>query len=368
MTSDMTAANVPDGGEDRPGAARASEALALIKSACLRHISTDALSIRRQRCGKGWIYFGPDDQRIKDDATIRRLAQLAVPPAYRDVHYAKDPAAHLQAVGRDSEDRLQYRYHPRWEQVRETRKARRLARLADALPRIHRHLGQHLASPQPTRGFALAAVIELVARTAIRPGNESYARLRGTRGAATLLKSSVAIYGETIALTFQGKGGKKIVKEFTAPRLARVIGLLLQLPGRRLFQYRTEDGAVRHVTAREVNTFLREIAGLQISLKDFRTLMASASVFETLSRAKPAATERARRKHLLEAVRIAADDLANTPAICRKSYVHQTVVTAFEDGVLERFSDALKRCRSPVRRAQLLSEVISTDSHLQADI
>jgi len=340
-----------------------ADAQALIKRAGLRHIPAEALSIRRRRCGRGWTYFGPDNRRIRDHATLRRLARLAVPPAYGDVLYAEDPAAHLQATGRDAEGRLQYRYHPHWEKVREVRKARRLAGLADALPRIHRSLGRQLASPEPTRQLAFAAVIELVARTAIRPGSESYARLRGTRGAATLLKSNVRIYGETITLTFRGKGGKTVVKECTAARLANVIALLRQLPGRRLFQYR-ENGDLRHVTAREVNTFLREIAGMRISLKDFRTLVASAGVFEVLARAEPAASERKRRKQILEAVRIAADTLANSAAICRKSYVHQAVFTAFEEGALERFADALKRCRSATRRTQMLTTIIAADTDL----
>jgi DNA topoisomerase-1 len=339
----------------------AADVLALMKSAGLRHMAADALSIRRRRCGRGWIYLGPDDRRIADHATVRRLARLAVPPAYQDVLYAEDPAAHLQAIGRDSEGRLQYRYHPGWEKVRELRKARRLARLAEALPRIHRSLGQHLASMEPNRHFAFAAVIELVARSAIRAGGESYARLRGTRGAATLLKSNVTIYGESIILAFRGKGGKKIVKELTAPRLARVIALLQQLPGRRLFQYRAENGDLRHVDVQEVNEFLREIAGMRISLKDFRTLVASASVFEMLARAQPMASEGRRRKQVLEAIRATAQTLANTPAICRKSYVHQSVVTAFEEGTLEQFSEALKRCRSATRRARLLTEIISPE-------
>jgi DNA topoisomerase-1 len=355
MTSDLTAAQ----SEDRPVDGPAPDALALMESAGLRHVAADALSIRRRRCGKGWIYLGPDDRRIRDTATVRRLAKLAVPPAYQNVLYAQDPAAHLQATGRDAQGRLQYRYHQDWEKVREIRKARRLARLADALPRIHRSLGRHLTSSEPTRQFASAAVIELVALTAIRPGSESYARLRGTRGAATLLKSNVTIYGETITLAFRGKGGKKIAKEFTAARLARVIALLRQLPGRRLFQYRAENGDLRHVTTQEVNTFLREIAGMRISLKDFRTLLASASVFEMLARAEPTASEGKRRKQVLAAIRAAAETLANTPAICRKSYVHQSVVAAFEEGMLEQFADALKRCRSATRRAQLLTEIIT---------
>jgi DNA topoisomerase-1 len=363
MRSDLTAARdqrAQPEGVRAPGVA--ADAISLIKRAGLRHIRADTLSIRRRRCGRGWTYIGPDDRRIGDRATVQRLARLAVPPAYQDVLYSEDPTAHLQAIGRDAAGRLQYRYHRSWEKVRETRKAMRLARLADALPRIHRSLGRYLTSAELTRTLALAAVIDLVARTAIRSGSESYARLRGTRGAATLLKSNVTVSGETIALAFRGKGAKTVLKEFTAPQLARAIVLLQQLPGRRLFQYRAENGDLRHVTAPEVNVFLREIAEMRISLKDFRTLVASASVFEMLARSEPAASERKRRKQILEAVRIAADNLANTPAICRKSYVHQAVVTAFEDGALERFADALKRCRSTTRRAQLLTEVINPAS------
>ena len=283
-----------------------------------------------------------------------------MPPAYQNVVYATDPAAHLQAVGRDAAGRLQYRYHPQWEDVREGRKARGLARLANALPQVRRSVGQYLAANHQTREFACAAVIELVACSAIRPGGEDYRRLHGTRGAATLLKSNVSVYGGAITLKFRSKGGKILTKEFAARRLARVIALLRQLPGHRLFQYHAENGTLRAVTAREVNAFLREIAGAKISLKDFRTLLASASVLDALARIKPAASAHQRRKQVLEAVSAAAEDLANTPTICRKSYVHETVVTAFENGVLERFSETLKNCRSPTRRAKVLAQIIAT--------
>jgi DNA topoisomerase-1 len=284
-----------------------------------------------------------------------------VPPAYEDVLYAKDPAAHLQAVGRDAAGRLQYRYHPQWEQVRELRKARRLARLAKALPRIRRSIGQHLASQAPTREFAAAAVIELVACSALRPGSEGYIRLHGTRGAATLLKSSVVARGGALTLKFRSKGGKLLTKRLLAPRLAKAIARLRQLPGRRLFRYRAENESIRSLTAQDVNAFLREIAGARISLKDFRTLLASAGVLESLAHIKPAPSERQRRTQVREAVQAAADDLANTVTICRKSYVHDAVVTAFEDGALGRYSQALKDCRSPVRRAKILAKVVTTE-------
>ena len=316
------------------------------------------LTIRRIRRGKGYSFVRANGAHIRCARTIRRLHAMAVPPAYREVRYAPDPNSHLQAVGRDAAGRLQYRYHADWEKVREHRKAHRLAKLVAALPKIRRNVSMHLAGEEPTREFALSAVIELIARTAIRPGNESYARLNGTRGATTLLKSNVTLEDDSVVLTFKAKGGKAVKKECNAAKLVRAIGILRTLPGKRMFQYRDAGGAVRTVSTTTVNGFLREIAGIKISLKDFRTLMASAVVLESLSRITPAASARGRRRQVLEAVRAAADELSNTPAICRKSYVHDTIVTAFEDGILERFAATMKGCRSQKKREQLLAEVV----------
>ena len=326
----------------------------------LRYVSTDTLTIRRRRNGDGYTFVSARGRTIKDEITRARLKRLAVPPAYQEVLYATDPRAHIQAIGRDAAGRLQYRYHPDWEKVRERRKARRLQRLVEALPRIRRAVNKHLASAEPTREFALSAVIELVACSAIRPGSESYAKANGTRGAATLLKSNVAVSGATIALKFRAKGGKAIEKQFHCPRVAHALTVLRELPGRRLFQYRDADGASRIVTAADVNVFLREIADVKISLKDFRTLCASAAALEALARVVPAASERGRRRQVKEAVVAVSEQLANTPTICRKSYVHQTVVAAFENGKLEKFSATLRRRRSPAHREQLLAQVVAS--------
>ena len=316
------------------------------------------LTIRRIKRGKSYSFIRANGTPIRHAGTIRRLHAMAVPPAYRDVRYAPDPSLHLQAVGIDAAGRLQYRYHADWEKVREHRKAHRLAKLVGALPRIRRAVSKNLAGDEPTREFALAAVIELIARTAIRPGNESYARLNGTRGATTLLKSNVILEDDGLVLTFKAKGGKAVSKECDAAKLVRAVGILRGLPGRRMFQYRDAQGVVRAVSTTQVNAFLREIAGIKISLKDFRTLMASAVALETLSRITPAASARGRKKQILEAIRAAADELTNTPAICRKSYVHDTIVTAFEDGILERFAATMKGQRSQTRREQLLAQVV----------
>lgn len=326
----------------------------------LRYVGTDELTIRRKRAGESFTFVGARGRTIRDELTRARLKRLAVPPAYEDVLYAADPRAHIQAIGRDAAGRLQYRYHANWEKVRERRKARRLQRLVEAMPRIRRAVSKHLSAAEPSREFALAAVIELIACSAIRPGNESYTREHGTRGATTLLKSNVETHGTRIVLKFRAKGGKRIEKDFHCPRAAMAINVLRSLPGARLFQYPTESGETRAVTAAEVNALLREIAGVKISLKDFRTLSASAAALEALARIEPAPSERGRRRQVKEAVTAVSEQLANTPTICRKSYVHQTVVAAFENGKLAKFSGMLKGKRSPTHREQLLAQVVAS--------
>ena len=324
----------------------------------LRRAAAGDLAIRRRRNGHGFIYLLPNGRRLRDRRTLARLRHLAVPPAYEDVLYAADDCAHLQAIGRDSAGRTQYRYHPDWEKVRELRKARRLARLVHALPQIRRWVGRALRAPEPTRDFALAALIELIACTALRPGSETYLRQHGTRGATTLLKSNVTIRGETVHLRFRGKGGQTIEKEVRAPRLVRALKRLRELPGRRLFQYRTADESICRLHRRDANAALHEIAGKPITLKDFRTMIASAQAIERLADIEPKGSERGRRRQVLAAVREVAGELANTPAVCRRSYVHDAVIDAFDSGLLRRMAGAAGTRRWAARRERMLIRVL----------
>lgn len=319
-------------------------------------VEPDALTLRRVRCGKGFSFRSATGAVIRNAGDLARLRSLAMPPAYLDVRYAADPAAHLQAVGTDAAGRLQYRYHPDWTAVREALKARRLGRLARALPAIRRAVGKALAGESEDAALAIAAVVHLVSLTAIRAGGESYARDNGTRGASTLLKSNVRIDGGTVALSFKAKGGKAVTKQVRDIRLARALQRLLALPGRRLFQYRDAEGAVRQVRAPDVNGFLRKLAGRRISLKDYRTLVASSGALEALSNLAPATSERARRSQLKTAMTAVADELANTPAIARKSYVHDAIVEAFEDGRLARLR---KAPRSSRRKTDMLARLVA---------
>jgi DNA topoisomerase-1 len=324
----------------------------------LRYVSSEELTIERKRHGNGFVYLDVRGHPLRDERTLWRLKRLAVPPAYDAVRFAADPHAHLQAVGRDAAGRAQYRYHPEWEKVRELRKARRLARLAEALPLIRRWVSRHLQDREPSRERAIAAVIELVGMTALRPGSEVYAKEHGTRGAATLLKSDLTISGSKVTLHFTGKGGKEIKKTFDSRRLAEALRRLSALPGKRMFQYRNEQGAIVPLRRRDVNNALRTIASRAVSLKDFRTLNASAQAVQHLASLDPKPSERGRKRQLLATMREIAAELANTPAVCRKSYVHAVVVDAFESGALQRIARRAGNLRSVAGREQMLAKLL----------
>ena len=324
----------------------------------LRIVGPDELTLRRQRRGKGFVFLHPTGTPVRDRNEIARLRSLAVPPAYVDVRYAADPSAHLQAVGTDAAGRLQYRYHPQWTEVREALKARRLEGLARALPAIRRAVGRNLGGETCNASFTVAAVVELVALTAIRAGGEEYARERGTRGATTLLKSNVKLADGCVSLQFKAKGGKVVAKEVRDKRFVAAVERLLALPGRRLFQCQDERQNVRAIRAQEVNRFLQEVSGRRISLKDFRTLVASIEALDGLAGTAPATSQRARRSQVRAVVSEVSEQLANTPTVCRKSYVHDAVVAAFENGALAK----PRQRRSTVAKAEALAKLVSRHS------
>ena len=323
-----------------------------------RNGARDSLKIRRKRCGRGFGYLDANGRRIKDAEIIGRLQRLAVPPAYADVVYSTDPKTPLQAMGRDAAGRWQYRYNTAWERTRERRKARGLARLIAALPKIRRRVTTVLSTHMPSREFAMASAIALVDAAGLRAGTSRHARISGARGAVSLHKSHVRLTGRSITLTFPAKGGKLVVKTIHSSLLARAIKVLRRLPGRRLFLFQEGDQA-KAIRVRDVNAYLCDIASCKLSLKDFRTLRASLHVVDALIRVERASGEQRRKRQLRRAIKSAADDLANTPAICRKSYVHEAIVDAFERDALTAKSRNSGRPQMPAR--QILARVI--DQH-----
>lgn len=321
------------------------------REAGLKIASPDDLTIIRKRAGKGFFYVDAEGGRIADEMTVARIRSLAIPPAYEDVRIAADKALHLQATGRDEAGRVQYRYHPDWDAVRETRKVERLDRVIEALPKLRSAVARDMASPKLSRVKALAAAVALIDETHIRVGSESYVRSNKAHGASTLLKRHVKVRGEGVELAFRGKGGKDVAVKLRSPRLARALGRVGSLPGRRLFQYRDETGKVRRITSVDVNAYLREITGLPVTAKDLRQLGASAAAAEELVAVEPATSETGRRRQLASVMRAISDRLSNTPAVVRKSYVHAVVVEAFASGALKGAYRGA-RARPGLRRAE----------------
>lgn len=315
------------------------------RRAGLRIIEPEALVIRRRRSGRGFFYVDEAGRRISDPEVLSRIRSLAVPPAYEDVHIAPDADAHLQAIGRDDAGRLQYRYHPDWEGVRDLRKVERLGALCAALPNIRRKIARDLRRSGLGRDRVLAAVVTLIDRTHIRVGYEDYVHSGRSRGAATLLKRNVWCEGDAVHLTFRGKGGKAVTCEVRSAPLARTVRALKRLPGSRLFQYRDEEGAIRRVTAGDTNAYLNEVAGAPVTAKDFRTLAATAVAAERLAAVDPDARVTRRRSQLRTVLKDIAEMLGNTPAITRKSYVHPKLVEAFHEQTLRPLAARCRRGR-----------------------
>lgn len=316
----------------RPGA-RSDEA-----AERLRYVSRDALPIRRRRCGRGFLYLDARGRRICDERVLARIRSLAIPPNYRQVSIADDPQAHLQATGLDDAGRLQYRYHPGWEAVREHEKLDRLAVMARAIPRIRGRVTRDLARPDLCKERVLAGVVQVLDRTHIRIGGENYVHSGRTRGAATLLKSQVKLEAADVCLAFRGKGGQEVRCAVDAPALARLVADLRRLPGPRLFQYRDGGGTVHRIASTDVNAYLQAIAGEAVSAKDFRTLAANAVAAARLAKLEPAESATKRRRQVAGVVREVAEMLGNTPAVARKSYIHAWVVEAFEEGRLAQLA------------------------------
>lgn len=322
----------------------------------LAYIETTDLRLRRRRCGKGFAYIDSDGRIIRNRTLTARIKQLAIPPAWTEVCIASDGRAHIQAVGRDAEGRLQYRYHPDWDKARSETKAQRLLRLGEALPHLRSAVRKALAGPEFTRTKVIAAVVRLIDRALLRPGYDEYAAAQGSRGAATLLKSDVAVEGDTIVVEFEGKGGKPVRRELKDKLLARVLKKLSSSRGRRLFSVRDDNGRARPITAREVNAFIAEAGRTDVTAKDFRTFRASAEALALLTENNGHETERLRKQAIIAAADKASEILVNTRSVARLSYIHSSVIKAYESGKLEaslfrgRLRSGLNRIESALMR------------------
>jgi DNA topoisomerase-1 len=303
-------------------------------AAGLRYYTDARPGIRRKRAGKNFTYLDPKGARVTDKNTMARIKSLAIPPAWTDVWICPSPNGHLQATGRDAKGRKQYRYHPRWREVRDETKYTRMIAFAETLPIIRDATDRELSAHTLSREKVLATVVQLLDETAIRVGNEEYARENQSFGLTTLRARHVEVDGSEIHFHFRGKSGKEHVIDVRDRRLARALRRLQDLPGQEVFQYLASDGELHSVDSGDVNDYLRQITGDNFTAKDFRTWHGTVSAAAALYASGPADTATEARRSITAAVELAANHLGNTPAICRKSYVHPAVLDAYTDGSL----------------------------------
>ncbi len=324
------------------------DARAAARASGLRYSTDGRPGWSRRRSGRGWTYLDADGATIRDADARARIAALAIPPAWTDVWICPWPNGHLQATGRDARGRKQYRYHAMWRQRRGAENFERMIAFAAALPRIRRRSRQDLVAKRLSREKVLAAVVQLLELTLIRVGNEEYARLNRSFGLTTMRGRHARIEGSRLRFHFRGKSGAMHDVDVRDRRLASVVRRCQDLPGQDLFAYVDDDGEVRDVTSDDVNDYLREASGGDFTAKDFRTWAGTLLAYRALRALQPEDHGPAARRNVVEAMRLTAARLGNTPAVARGSYVHPAVLDAYLDGNLPgALVDAAQEQASP---------------------
>lgn len=312
----------------------AMEPTASAKIAGLRYVTDTLPGTHRKRVGKSFSYIGLDGKPIRDPKELAHIKSLGIPPAWTDVWICPNPLGHLQAAGKDAKGRKQYRYHPRWRAVRDATKYDRMIVFGEKLPTIRARISADLALPGLPRDKVLAAVVHLLDETYIRIGNEEYARENNSYGLTTLQNQHVEVSGSKLHFRFRGKSGKEHSVQVQDRRIARIVKRGQELPGQELFEYTDDEGQLRSVESSDVNNYLREITGEEFSAKDFRTWAGTVIAAQTLTECEPFESETQARKNIVQAIKTTSEHLCNTPAICRKSYVHPGILDSYLDGRL----------------------------------
>ncbi len=305
----------------------------------LRYVSDGAPAIRCRRAGKGFVYLDAKGRRVADRETLKRIRSLVIPPAWTDVWICASVDGHIQATGRDAKGRKQYKYHADYREAREQSKYEHLFEFAEALPTIRAKVAEHMSLRGLPREKVLATVVHLLETTLIRVGNDEYARTNQSYGLTTLKNKHVAVEGSEVRFQFAGKSGKQWSLSMRDRRVARIIRACQELPGQDLLQYFDEDKQLRAISSGDVNAYLREIAGRDITAKDFRTWAGTVLMARFLSSATQA------KRAISAAVKKVAAALGNTVAVCRKSYIHPAITNAYLNGRL--ILDAVTECGSP---------------------
>jgi DNA topoisomerase-1 len=330
----------------------------IARASGLRYTTDTRPGFTRHKTARGFTYRDRDGNTIRDAEVLERIRKIVIPPAWTDVWISPSPNGHLQATGRDARGRKQYRYHPRWRERRGAANFARMIAFAKALPKIRRRAERDLAKRGLPREKVLGAVIRLLELTLIRVGNDEYARLNKSFGLTTLRDRHAKIKGSEVRFRFRGKGGITHEVGLRDRRLAGIVRRCQDLPGQELFQYVDDDGVVRDVTSDDVNDYLREISGGDFTAKDFRTWAGTLLAYRALRALQPQDQGGPAKKNVVEAMKVTAERLGNTPAVARGSYVHPAVLEAYLEGNLGgALVDAAEEQRTPPTEADRSEEI-----------
>lgn len=324
----------------------------------LRYVNDDQPGYTRKRKGDDFEYFDAEGKLIQDEQRILRIKRLAIPPAWSDVWICPSPNGHIQATGRDARRRKQYRYHDRWREVRDENKYEKTVLFGQALPKIRKRVEQDLSLPGLPRNRVLATVVQLLERTFIRVGNEEYARDNKSFGLTTMRDQHVQVKGSKLRFRFRGKSGIRHDIDVTDRRMAKIVSKLQDVPGQELFQYVDDEGEVHDLTSQDVNDYLREITNEDFTAKDFRTWAGTVMAAMALQAVGGFETKKQAKANVKNAISAVSKILGNTPAICRKCYVHPAVLETYLsgnaiEGLKQKTRDALESAEIDLRDGEV---------------
>ncbi len=307
----------------------------MVRASCeLVYVSDSQPGYGRRRCGKGFTYFNENGETVRDPQVRKRIAAMVIPPAWQRVWVCGKPNGHLQVTGRDARQRKVYRYHPLYIAMRNELKFTRLAVFGATLPAIRERVDRGLRRPRLDRERVISVAVRLLDAGSLRVGSDVYAQAHQTVGLTTLRQEHVTVKGKAVSLAFTGKSGQARSVRIQDPRLARAARRLSELPGQRLFQYRDASDELARIGSSDVNAYLEDTTGLDITAKDFRTWAGTVIAAALLRTRGPASSDAAADKTLVEVVKLTARELGNTPAVCRKYYIHPAISTGYRTGWL----------------------------------
>ncbi len=332
----------------------------------LVYVSHHSPGYSRRGAGKRFSYFTSSGKRLTNQADLARIKSLVIPPAWTDIWICPKANGHIQAVGKDARGRLQYRYHPKWRQVRDESKYHRMIGFAKSLPKIRRRAGRHLRLCGLPREKVLAAIVRLLEITLIRIGNEEYAKENKSYGLTTLHDDQVEVHGSRVHFHFRGKSGVQHTVDINDQRLAKIIRTCQDLPEQELFKFIDEAGEHHDISSTQVNDYLHEVSGRDFTAKDFRTWGGTVFAAVALRKLHPIGSPAQAKRNVVAAIKQVAQKLGNTLAVCRKCYIHPLVIDVYLEGrLLERLENGMSPTNHglPAHEASVLALLMAAASH-----